>query len=139
MDCQRIILNYSVPPSMEDIEVMAATIVESLPEEIARHCEDLVVVVEDIADDLTLADVDLDDPYELLALFKSGKEIAPGIQRKVANEEDVLMLYRRAILDMWCEMQDDLISVLRSIVIEELGRSFELSEDDLNEMMERHY
>ena len=74
-----------------------------------------------------------------MALYKSGKEIAPGVQKKISNDEDALVLYRRALLDMWCEMQDDLESVLRQVMIEELGRCFDLSDDDIQEITDRAY
>ena len=81
--------------------------------------------------------MDLETPYELLALFRSGKEIAPGVQKKVANEDDVLLLFRRPILDLWCETGDDLTSLVREVVIEEIARGLEFSEDDIKEMILR--
>ena len=139
MNCQNIIMNHTVPPSLEDIEVLSTSTLEDLPEELLRHCEGIVVLVEDMADEATQEDLNLDDPFELIALYKSGKEISPGIERKAANDDDVLVLYRRALLDMWCELEEDLQSLIRQIIIEELGRCFEFSEDDIQEMSERHY
>jgi len=139
MDQNRIIMNFSLPPSQDDIETMAKGIVESLPEEILEHCEDLAIMVEDFADDATQAEMDLDDPYDLVALFRSGKEISPGVERKVANDDDVLIFYRRPILDLWCETQDDLTSLLREVMIEELAVNFDFSEEEIEEMAARHY
>ncbi|MGH1403089.1 MAG: metallopeptidase family protein [Alphaproteobacteria bacterium] len=139
MSCSRMILNYTVPPSLEDIEVMAEGVFETLPEEIARHCEDLTISVEEIADETTLRDLRLDDSFDLLALYRNGKVIAPGVETKVANDDDALILYRRAMLDMWCETGDDLDAVIRHIMIEELGRFFEFSDEDVEEMAGRHY
>ncbi|MFA5591818.1 MAG: metallopeptidase family protein [Micavibrio sp.] len=132
-------MNFSLPPSQDDIETMAKGIVESLPEEILEHCEDLAIMVEDFADDATQAEMDLDDPYDLVALFRSGKEISPGVERKVANDDDVLIFYRRPILDLWCETQDDLTSLLREVMIEELAVNFDFSEEEIEEMAARHY
>lgn len=139
MDPQRIIMNYTVSPSMEDLEVMALGVLETLPEEILRFTEEMAVRVEDIVDEATELEFELDDPFEMLALFKSGKEISPGVQRKVPHGEDVLILYRRAILDMWCETGEDLSALIRQIMIEELGRNFDFSEDEIEEMVDRHY
>ncbi len=139
MESNCIILNYSVPPSIDDLETLASDVYESLPEEIIRHCDDMVIIVEEIAEESTLGDIDLDDPFDLLALYKSGKEISPGVERKVANDDDTLFLYRRSILDMWCETGDDLQSIMRQVMIEELGRCFEFSDDDVEEMSQRHY
>ncbi len=139
MECQRIIMNFTFPPTLDDMEDLAASILENLPDEILTRCNDLGVIVEDCVDQVTLDDLGIDDPFELLALYKSGSEIAPGVERKVANDDDVLVLYRRSILDMWCETQEDLLSLMRQVIIEELGRYFEFSDDDIEEMAGRHY
>tara|TARA_R110001592_G_scaffold20926_5_gene84568 strand:- start:5299 stop:5730 length:432 start_codon:yes stop_codon:yes gene_type:complete len=139
MQCQRIIMNFTAPPSMEDIEDLASSVWENLPEEILSRCDDLSIVIEETVDDTLLDDLGLDDSYELLALYKSGKEISPGVERKVANDDDALVLYRRSLLDMWCETQEDLQSLIRQVMIEELGRHFEFSDEDIEDMAERHY
>lgn len=139
MDQQRIIMNYTAPPGLDDIETMANSLLTSLPEEIMENCETLVIQVEDFPDDAVQSEQELEDIYEIVALYRSGKEIAPGVQRKVANDDDVLILYRRAILDLWCDTQDDLTGLLREIMIEELARNFEFSEDEIEEMTARHY
>ena len=40
---------------------------------------------------------------------------------------------------MWCETQEDLQSLIRQVMIEELGRHFEFSDEDIEDMTERHY
>ncbi len=139
MNQQRINLSFSAPPSQDDILEVAREIFETLPEEILEHCESLAIQCEEVADDATQAEFELDDPYELLALYRSGKEISRGVQRKVANDDDVLILYRRPILDLWCEIGDDLKDIIRDVMIEELGQNFEFSEDEIEEMSRRHH
>ena len=46
MERERIIMNFSVAPSAEDIEVMALSALESLPEQLMELCEGLAVKVE---------------------------------------------------------------------------------------------
>ena len=53
MEHERIIMNFSVAPSAEDIEVMALNAIESLPEQLMELCEGLAVKVEDFPDDAT--------------------------------------------------------------------------------------
>lgn len=139
MDQHKIIMTYSAPPSADDIGEMANEILESLPEEILEFCETLAIQVEEVADDATQADMEVDDPFELLALYRSGKEIAPGVKRKVANDDDIIILYRRPLLDVWCESGEDLNTILREVMIEELGQNFEFSEDEIEEMTRRHH
>lgn len=139
MEQHRIIMNFSAPPSTEDVETIAGEILATLPEEILEYCENLAIQVEDFPDEATQAEMELEDPYELVALFRSGKEISRGVQRKVANDDDVLLLYRRPILDLWCETQEDLTNLIREIMIEELGNNFDFSEDEIEEMTARHH
>ena len=132
-------MSFSAPPSLDDIETIAAQLLESLPEEILECCETLGIAVEEFPDDATTAEMELDEPYELVALYRSGKEISPGVERKVANDDDVLILYRRPILDLWCDTQEDLRSLIREIMIEELATNFDFSEDEIEEMTRRHH
>lgn len=139
MDQGKIIMNFSSPPSAEDIEAMASDIAETLPEEILEFCEEITIQVEELPDESVEQEMDLDDPYDLLALYRSGKQIAPGIESKVANDDDVLILYRRPILDLWIETGYDLMNTIRDVMIEELGSQFEFSEDEIEEMAQRHH
>ena len=132
-------MNFTVPPSADDLEVIAGGVLEQLPEELAEFSDGLSVVIEELPDETVEQDLDLEDAYDLLALYKNGKEISPGVERKTANDDDVLLLYRRSILDAWCENVDDLSALIRHIIIEELGRHFDFSEDEIDEMNERHY
>lgn len=139
MDTRQIIMSYTVPPSTDDLQALSQSIFEDLPEELLEFCEDLQILVEEIVDEATEIELELDDPYELLALYKSGKEISPGVERKSAEQADVLVIYRRAVLDIWCETCEDFSRLLRQIMIEELGRRFGFSDTEIGEMSKRHY
>ncbi len=139
MEQHRIIMNFTVPPGTDDIETMAADVLASIPEELEAHCEKLAIKIEEFPDDATQAELELEDPYELIALYRSGKEISRGVQRKVANDDDVLFIFRRPLLDLWSDTQDDLTALLREVIIEELARNFDFSEDEISEMTARHY
>lgn len=139
MNQRQIIMNFSVPPSIEDIEVLASNALQTLPEELVEFCDTLAIRVEDIPDEALEGELSLEDPYELISLFRSGKQISPGVESKTANDEDVLLLFRRPFLDMWCETGEDLSILVRQILIEELGQNFDFSEDEIDEMSQRHH
>ena len=136
---QEIIMNFSTPPTPDDLGGMVRQVLETLPDELSSKCEELVLEIEEFPDDATVQDMDLDSIYELLALYHSAKEISPGVQKKIANGEDKLVIYRRPVLDLWCEAGEDLGNLVREIVIEELARGFEFSEDDIQDMIRRHH
>lgn len=132
---QEIIMNFSTPPTADDIAVYARQALENLPDELSSKCDELILEIEEFPDDATAQDMELDTIYELLALYHSAKEISPGVQKKIANGEDKIVIYRRPILDVWCETGDDLGCLIREIIIEELARGFEFSEDDIQDMI----
>lgn len=136
---QEIIMSFSVPPSTDDLLVIANAQLEIMPDEFNENIEDLTIQIEDMPDDTTLSDLDVEDAYELLAYYKAGKDLSPGVEKKVANDDDILILYRRPILDLWGESGDDLTQVVREAMIAEIGDYFEFSDDDIDEMTERHY
>ncbi len=139
MNTKCIIMNYTTAPTLDDLEAIGCFIIDSLPDALSCHCEELELVVEDMVDETLQDDLKLDDPFDLLALYKSGKSIGLGVERKIASKEDVLVIYRRSLLDMWSETGEDLQILVRQVIIEELGRYFELSEDDIQEMNDQGY
>ena len=139
MDAKQIIMNYTVPPGLNDFETMAQAIFETMPDELLEHVENLSVVIEDFPDDATQSDMDVDDPYELLALYRSGNELSPGVQKKTAEEDDVLVLFRRPILDVWCESCEDISALLREVMIEEIARAHDFPDSEIDDMTSRHH
>lgn len=139
MNQQRIIMNFTFPPSADDLEVIAEAALDTLPEELMEFCDSLAIQIEELADEALENDLDLEDPFDLVALYRSGGQIAPGVERKVANDEDLLIIFRRPLLDMWCETSDELNNIVRQVMIEELGQNFDFSEDEIDEMTQRHF
>lgn len=140
MQRQEIVMNFGVPPSNDDLLALARNVLAGLPDELAEHIEeDLALEIEEFGSDTLLQDLDLESSYELLAYYKSAKQVTPGVVKKVANDDDVLILYRRAILDYWCETGDDLGELVRQVMIEEIARNFEYSDDVIDEMTARNH
>lgn len=142
MSGQHIIMNFTRPPSFDDLQVMVDGLLATLPDELLEHIgdiDDVEVVIEDFPDEVVIQEFDLEDAFELSVLFRSGKEISPGVEKKTASEDDKLIVYRRPVLDLWCETNDDLTILVRQLLIEELGRVFEFSDDDIEDMISRHH
>ncbi|MCI5059616.1 MAG: metallopeptidase family protein [Alphaproteobacteria bacterium] len=135
---QQIVLNFSTPPSSDDLTVMANQIMEELPDELVEQTEELTVEIEELPDEATEADLELEDPYDLLVYYKAGKQLAPGVESKQADADDVLVLYRRSILDLWCERGEDLTHIIREAMIEEIAGYFEFPEEDIDGMLLRY-
>ena len=136
---QELIMNFTRPPSIDDILAVARQVMEILPDELTEKVEELEIQCDDFPDEATFVEMELDTPYDLLALYHSAHEIAPGVQKKVANGNDSLVLYRRPILDLWAETGEDLFLLIREIMIEEIGRAHEFNDDDIKTMIKAHH
>lgn len=134
-----MVMNFSKPPSIDDMEAIAFAHLDNMPDELVEYCEDLDLEIEDLPDEALEADLDLDSPFDIFALYKSGAEISPGILSKSAQENDKIILFRRPILDYWCESYDDLSVIIRQVMVNEIGQQFDFSENEIDEMNERDF
>lgn len=120
-------------PSAEEIEGIARVTLASLPSEFARHLGDVVLIVEDFADDQTLDALGIEDPYDLTGVYH-GRPIGEKSSMDSGAAPDRIHLYRRAILDEWVADGEDLSVLVRHIVIHEVGHHFGLSDDDMHRL-----
>jgi predicted Zn-dependent protease with MMP-like domain len=119
-----------LPPSLADLEALAARALAALPRRFKRHLGEVLVRVEEFPDRETERAMGLDSPFDIMGLYrgvalphKSVSDPLPGI--------DVIFLYRRPILDYWCETGEDLEAIVRHIMIHEIGHHFGFSDEDM--------
>lgn len=121
---------HRMPPSIADLEAIAAEAFASIPEELRRHVRDVPVRIVEFPDEDTEIDMELESPFDLLGLYR-GVSLNRKSVLDVANDLDVIFLYRRPILDYWCETGEDLTDVVRHVLIHEIGHHFGLSDADM--------
>ncbi len=121
---------YSTPPTLADIEAVAREAFAGIPPELRGYARNVVIRVEDFPDDDTLEDLECETPFDLLGLYR-GVDLARKSVMDVPEELDMIFLYRRPILDYWCESGEDLTHVVRHVLIHEIGHHFGLSDDDM--------
>ncbi|MFO1060143.1 MAG: metallopeptidase family protein [Dongiaceae bacterium] len=121
---------FTEPPSLSDIEEIAAQAFNTIPEELGRHVGDVVIHVEDFPDAETEQEMGLESPFDLLGLYR-GVDLAHKSVGQVSSDIDHIFLYRRPLLDFWCETGEDLTHVVRHVLIHEIGHHFGLSDDDM--------
>jgi len=122
---------FGTPPSADEIEAIARTTLERLPEPFARSLGDIVLIVQDFADDATLASMGIDNPFDLSGLYEG----IPLTERSVEQSGTLperIFLYRRPILDEWGEREDTLEHLVAHVLIHEVGHHFGLSDDDIH-------
>jgi predicted Zn-dependent protease with MMP-like domain len=102
-----------------------------LPEEFRKLCEGLIIQVVDFPDDETLEEMGAETEFDLLGLFRGR-----GMAQRSAVEEtgtlpNMVWLYRRPLLDFWCEGEDSLGIVVNHVLVHEIGHHFGLSDADI--------
>lgn len=125
-----IVRDPNLPPSLEDIEMMARAAYDDLPDPFRALIGDIVFHVMDFPDEDVTAEMELESPYELLGLYSG---VPVGHDMGVSTPHDVgrIFLYRRPILDYWCEAEEPLSSIVRHVLIHEIGHHFGLSDEDM--------
>ena len=121
---------YTAPPSLEDMEAMAAEAFATIPRELRQNVANVVIQIADFPDDEILREMDLETPFDLLGLYQ-GVDLARKSVGDVAQQMDMVFLYRRPILEYWCETGEDLKHVIRHVLIHEIGHHFGLSDEDM--------
>jgi len=124
-----------LPPTLADIEEMAREALKTIPRDLLRHTGDVVVRVEDFPDPETERDMGLETPFDLLGLYR-GVPIGEKSTGFTPHDVDMVFLYRRPLLDYWCEMEEDLIHLIRHVMIHEIGHHFGLSDEDMERIEE---
>lgn len=122
-------------PTLDDIEALARRAFELIPDELRRHVGDVVIRIDEFPDEQTCRDMELESEFDLLGLYQGvslGQKDAAGSRQEV----DMIFLYRRPLLDYWCETGEELGHLVRHVLIHEIGHHFGLSDDDM-EALER--
>jgi len=123
----------STPPSLEDIEAVTARAYASLPEALAAYVQNVVIRIEEFPDEETQADLEIESPFDLLGLYR-GISLTEQSVGGVREDVDMIFLYRRPILDYWCESGEDLTDIVRHVLIHEIGHHFGFSDDDMDRL-----
>jgi predicted Zn-dependent protease with MMP-like domain len=118
------------PPGLDDLETLGAETLATIPEFLRRHVEDLIIRVEDFPDEEIEAAMEIESPFDLLGLYR-GVTRAGRESGHSAPLVDMIFLYRRPILDYWCETGDDLAAIVRHVLIHEIGHHFGFSDEDM--------
>jgi predicted Zn-dependent protease with MMP-like domain len=126
---------FGTPPSAEEIEAIARATMEALPAPFAESLRDIVLLIEEFADDETLEAMEIDDPFELSGIYEG----VPLTERSVEQSGTLperIRLFRRPILDEWAGGNDTLEHLVAHVLVHEVGHHFGLSDDDIHTLEE---
>ena len=121
----------SLPPSLDDLELIAREQLSTILQPFRPHLDGVVIRVDDFCDEETEREMGLESPFDLLGLYRG-----VSLDRKSVSDPgggpDMIFLYRRPILDYWCDIGDDLTRIVRHVLVHEIGHHFGLSDDDMH-------
>jgi len=120
-----------IAPDAATIEAYARTALAGLPEPFAAHLGNVVLLVEELADDETLDALGIEDPFELTGLYH-GRPLGEKSSLDSGALPDRIHLYRRAILDEWIDTGVALDALVAHVLVHEVGHHFGLSDDDMH-------
>jgi len=118
-------------PDADVIEALARAAIDRLPEAFRKYLDDVVLRIEDFADDETLSALGIENPFELSGLYR-GRPVGMKSIDDSGTLPDMIFLYRRALLDEWVESGETLEALVSHVLVHEVGHHFGLSDDDMH-------
>jgi predicted Zn-dependent protease with MMP-like domain len=124
-------------PSLDAIGRLAEEAWGQMPSAFRDLAGDVIFRIEDFADDETLADLGMEDPFELTGLYH-GVDLTQRSLMDPAPQAPIVFLYRRAILEEWIERGDvSLRDLVAHVLVHEIGHHFGLSDEAMDAILDR--
>ncbi|WP_425385696.1 metallopeptidase family protein [Thioclava nitratireducens] len=119
-------------PGIEEIEALAEAARAALPPEFARAAQGVAIRVEDFASEAMLADLGIEDPFELTGLY-DGIPLTEKSVMDPGGHADVIWLFRRPILDEWVSRGNEPLGALVThVFVHELAHHLGWSDGDIS-------
>lgn len=131
----RTMRRFGNPPSADEMEAIARRALDALPEPFSVHLRDVVLLIEEFADDTTLDAMGIEEPFDLTGIYEG----IPITDRSVDHSgtlPDRIRLFRRPILDEWASGEDSLEHLVAHVLVHEVGHHFGLSDEDMHALEE---
>ena len=123
----------TTPPSEDDIHALAEAALAALPPRLALHVKGVAILVENLADDVTLDEMGIENPWDLTGLYCG----VPLTERSVSDGvpfPDTIFLFREAILVEWIDTREDLAMLVSSVLVHEIAHHFGFSDEDIERL-----
>ena len=123
---------FGYAPSCEEIEALARAALARMPAEFAAHIGNVVLLVEEFADEELLAELGFEDAFELTGVYEG----LPLHEKSIAHSgtmPDRIRLFRQPILDEWAARGDETLEhLVAHVLVHEVGHHFGLSDETMH-------
>jgi predicted Zn-dependent protease with MMP-like domain len=123
-------------PDAAQIERLAEAAIARLPEAFRRHLTNVVLRIEDYADEEVLEQLGIEDVFELTGLY-SGRSLDKQDSWTSGELPPMIHLYRRPLLDEWAETGVSLEALITHVIIHEIGHHFGFSDAQMHAIEEQ--
>jgi len=123
--------HFDHPPTAEEIEAIARESLRKLPEPFASHLANVVLQVDEYAEEDLLGELEIDHPLDLTGVYEGIPISERGVETS-GTLPDRIRLFRQPILAEWCEEGEALEHLVRHILIHEAGHHFGFSDEDMH-------
>lgn len=128
--------SFGKPPSADEIEAIARRTLNALPKPFSDSIGDIVLQVEEFADEHTLRTLGIDDPFGLSGVYEGIPLTERSVDQSGTLPERV-RLFRGPILDEWAANEDTLEHLVAHVLIHEIGHHFGFSDADMHALEDR--
>ena len=118
-------------PDAAALEALARQAIAAMPPLFRAHLEGVAIRIEEFADEAVLADLGIEDPWELSGLYE-GRSLAEQSLWASGDLPSVIRLYRRPLLDEWVETGVALEELIAHVIVHEAGHHFGFSDADMH-------
>ena len=122
-------------PSLDDVDALARAALASIPRHLRAPVANIAFIIEEFPSEEICEEMDVQSPFDILGFYSGVPSGEKGLSGQ-ATDIDRIYLYRRPILDYWYESGEDLLHVVRHVLVHEIGHHFGRSDKDM-ERIER--
>ncbi|MGD9814668.1 MAG: metallopeptidase family protein [Hyphomonadaceae bacterium] len=123
-------------PSLDDLDRLAQQAWSQMPESFRALAGDVLIRIQDFAEEDVLEDMGIADPFELTGLYV-GVDLTQRSISDPAPQQTMVFLYRRPILDEWIERGDvTLAELVAHVLVHEIGHHFGLSDEAMDAILD---
>lgn len=118
-------------PDAAAIERLAESAIAALPAKFRARLSEIVLRIDDFADDEVLDALGIEDPFDLSGLY-SGRSLDKQDSWASGELPPMIHLYRRPLLDEWAESGVALEELITHVIVHEIGHHFGFSDADMH-------
>ncbi len=124
--------SFGIAPSADEMEALARAALARLPAQFRAHLGDVVLRVEEFADDELLAEMGIEDPFDLTGVYEGLPLHEKSIDHS-GTMPDRIRLFREPILAEWVARGDETLEhLVAHVLVHEVGHHFGLSDETMH-------